>query len=376
MVDYLFIASKFNHYSGPNNHLLDLSNYLFTKSGKQLVLLTHSYVEESDFTREIKFPTLRNLQKPPHLISNIKKIRHAIQKASPKKIFINSDVNLAFQTFIATHARLLAGYNIFQLGTKFTLNRNLGRMVYYNLLTCEHRFGPKIVVKKILAHTRIQKRDYITIGINPNKITVIPHCISLERIHNALKKSAKLEKNGVPTIIFVGRLVKHKGIIELLKVYEQITMKTDAHLIIVGRGPLEGKVNEMKINIEKENSKARIKCLNRVTLPELMRLIDKANIMAIPSYYEPFGIAALEAMSLKKAVLATCFGGISEIIADKVNGILINPLNKQQFKSRLEELIANKSEREQLGNAAYQTVKNEYEVAVVAPKFARFLDSS
>jgi hypothetical protein len=46
MVEYLFVASKFNHYAGPNNHLLDLSNYLYTKSGKSLVLLTHLVLEK------------------------------------------------------------------------------------------------------------------------------------------------------------------------------------------------------------------------------------------------------------------------------------------------------------------------------------------
>ncbi len=376
MVDYLFIASKFNHYAGPNNHLLDLSNYLFKESGKQLVLLTHSHVEESDFSREIEFPTLRTLQKPPHVISNIKTIRDAIQKFSPRKVFVNSDVNLAFQTYFAARERLLAGYNIFQLGAKFSLNRSLGKMLYYNLLTCKHRLGPKILVKKILAHTNLQKKDYIRAGIKPDKIAVIPHCVSLERIHKALKNSCKNEKDAVPTIAFVGRLVKHKGIMELLKVYEQITIKTDAQLMIVGSGPLEEQVNEMKRHIEKENSNARITCSKRVPLSELMCLLNNADIMAIPSYYEPFGIIALEAMGLKKAVLATCFGGISEIITDEVDGSLVNPWDSKQFKSRLEELISNRSEREQLGNAAYQTVKDKYDVTVVAPKFARFLDSS
>jgi len=376
MVDYLFIASKFNHYAGPNNHLLDLSNYLFKESGKQLVLLTHSYVEESDFSREIEFPILRTLQKPPHVISNITTIRDAIQKCSPRKVFVNSDVNLAFQTYFATRERLLAGYNIFQPGAKFSLNRSLGKMLYYNLLTCEHWLGPKILVKKILAHTKLQKKDYIRVGIKPDKIAVIPHCVSLERIYKALKKSYKHEKDAVPTIAFVGRLVKHKGILELLKVYKQITMKTDAKLMIVGSGPLEEQVNQMKKHIEKENRKARITFSKRVALSELMCLLNNADIMVIPSHYEPFGIIALEAMSLKKAVLATCFGGTSEIITDKVDGFLVNPWNSKQFKSRLEELISNRSEREQLGNEAYQTVKDKYDVTVVAPRFVSFLDSS
>ncbi len=376
MVDYLFIASKFNHYAGPNNHLLDLSNFLYTKSGKQLVLLTHSGVEESAFSREVQFPTLKNLQRPPNVIGNVQGIRRAVQKFSPRRVFVNSDVNLAFQTFFATHARLLAGYNIFQLDAKFSLDRSLVKMLYHNLLTFQHRLGPKVLVKKILAHTNLQKKIYIRVGIKSDKIAVVPHCVSLERLHGALKDGGKREDNAVPTIIFVGRLVKHKGIMELLEVYEQITRETEAHLLIVGSGPLEGRVNEMKRRIERENAKAGISHVTRSVPPELIHLINSADIVAVPSYHEMFGLVVLEAMALKKAVLATCFGGVTEVVTNDVDGILANPLNTVKFRSRLEELISDRSERVRLGDAAYQTVKNKYDVAVVAPKFARFLDSS
>ena len=375
-MDYLFLASKFNHYAGPNNHLLDLSNYLYTKSKKSLVLITHSGIGERDFSREIRFPTVKILQRPPRVISNVKAIRHAIRKFSPRRIFVNSDVNLAFQTYFATHARLLIGYNVFLIGAKLSLNRNLIRSVYYNLLTFQDRLGPKILVKKIMAHTDFHRKAYVRVGITPDKITVIPHCVNLDRLHRALKYSRKIEKNAIPTIIFVGRLIQHKGIMELLRVYERITRKTDVHLLIVGSGQLEGRVSEMKRRIEKENSKAHITCVKRVTLSELMCLVNSADIMAIPSYSEPFGIVALEAMGLKKAVLATCFGGISEVITNGVDGILVNPFDSHQLKSSLEELLSDRSERVKLGNAAYQTVKNKYDVSVVAPRFMKFLEES
>ena len=376
MVDYLFIASKFNRYGGPNNHLLDLSNFLYTKSGKQLVLLTHSGVEESAFSREVRFPTLRTLRRMPHAVGNVQEIRHAILKFSPRKVFVNSNVNLAFQTYFATHARLLAGYNIFQFDAKFSFNRNLVKTLYHNLLTCQYRLGPKILVKKILAHTDLQKRFYMKVGIKPDKIAVIPHCVSLERLHRALENGGKRENNDVPTVMFLGRLVKNKGIIELLEVYEQITRETEANLLIVGSGPLEGRVNEMKRLIERENAKASISHVARSVPPELVHLMNNADIVVVPSYHEMFGLVALEAMALRKAVLATCFGGISEVVTSEVDGILVNPLNTKQFRFRLEELILDRSERVRLGNAAYQTVKKMYDVSVVAPKFVRFLDSS
>ena len=376
MVDYLFIASKFNRYGGPNNHLLDLGNFLYTQSGKQLVLLTHSGDEESAFSKEIRFPTMKTLRRTPHMFGNVEAIRHAILEFSPRSVFVNSDVNVAFQTYFATHARLLAGYNIFQFDAKFSFNKNLVKMLYHNLLTCQYRLGPKILVKKILAHTNLQKKFYIQIGIKPDKITVIPHCVSLERLRHIVKDCVNRKDNVAPRIMFVGRLVRNKGIVELLKVYDQITKETEARLLVVGKGPLEGRLNEMKRFIERKNAKAKISHITRSVPPKLIHLMNNSDIVVVPSYHEMFGLVALEAMALKKAVLATCFGGISEVVTSNVDGILMNPLNNEQFRSRLEELISDQSERVRLGNAAYQTVKNKYDVTVVAPKFSRFLDSS
>lgn len=373
MVDYLFLAVKFNRYAGPNNHLLDLSNYLYTKSKKSLVLATHSGVSESDFLKEIQFPIVKILERAAHVISNVKAIRTIVKKLSPRKIFVNCDANLAFQTLFATNKRPLIGYNVFLGGTGFRLDRYLFKSVYAGLLD---KVGSKILVKKIVAHTNWHREAYLKIGIKPSKITVIPHCVDSNRIHRSLERDSKIMRSRAPVIMFLGRLKKIKGILELFRAYEQISTKTDANLMIVGGGPLERRVREMKKHIERKNTRARITHMKRVSLARLMTLMKSADVIAIPSYYEPFGLVALEAMSLKKAVLTTCFGGISEVITNGINGVLVNPFDSHALQSRLEELLVDRSERVRLGNAAYQTIKNNYEVSVVAPRFVKFLEES
>jgi len=361
MVDYLFLAGKFNKYSGPNNHILDLCNHLYNESKKSLVLVTHPGDIEDEFLKQIRFPTARSLHKARHLFSNLKAIRNTIKTSSPRRIFVNCDITLAFQTYFAANKRLLLGYNVFLGGGEF----------YSRLL---NEMGSRLLVSKIVAHTNFHRKNYIRIGIEPSKITVIPHCVDIQRIHRALEPDSKTEKNEVPVIMFVGGLKKSKGIIELLRTYEKISVNTDVHLLLVGSGQLETEVLEMKKQIERKNPKASIMHIKRVPLSRLMSLMNNADVIAIPSHIEYFGLVALEAMALKKAVLATCFGGISEVITNEVDGILVNPFDSQQLQSRLEELISDPIKRDKLGRSAYQTVKNKYEVSVVAPRFIDFLE--
>lgn len=370
MVEYLFLAASFNKYSGPNNHLLDLCNYLHTESKKSLVLLTHSGVVESDFLRNIRFPTIRVLKRARYMISNVRAIRDTVKKLSPKIMFVNCDINLAFQAYFAMNKQLLIGYNVFGRPGEIFFDKRLAKSVYLHLL---HTLGSRMLVKKIAVHTDFQRNLYVRLGVAPSKISVIPHCVDLHRLYRSLEPGYEIKKE-VPVIMFVGGIKKVKGIIELLRTYEQISRKIDVHLLVVGRGPLERKVQEMKKHIERKNTKAKITYIKRVPLARLTSLMNSADVVAMPSYSEAFGLVAVEAMALKKAVLATCFGGISEVITNGIDGILVNPFNSHELQSRLEELILEPVKRGKLGKSAYQTIKNKYDVSVVAPRFIKFLE--
>lgn len=377
MGEYLFLASSFNKYAGPNNPLLDLCNYLYAKYKKTLVVVTNRGVVESDFLTEVQFPILRILEgsSPAERLmytpSNVKTIRNLIARLLPRRIFVNSSIDAAFQTCFATNKQVLIGYNVFLNLPKLLLDRYFIRSVFFNI---SDRIASRVLVKKIVAHTLFHRKFYMGIGIEPSKISVIPHCVDLDRIHRALKSGHKVRKNDVPVVLFVGHLIPYKGIVELLRAYESVTRKIRVDLLIIGSGPLEKTMLEMKRLIERKNANANIIHIKRVSLSKLMCLMDSADVVAIPSHWEMFGMVALEAMALKKAVLATCFGGISEIITTEVNGILVNPFDSHQLQSRLEELVLDSNKRARLGSSAYQTIKNKYDVSIVAPIFVKFLE--
>jgi glycosyltransferase involved in cell wall biosynthesis len=80
----------------------------------------------------------------------------------------------------------------------------------------------------------------------------------------------------------------------------------------------------------------------------------------LPSRFETFGIAILEAMACKKAVIATTAGGIPEIIENGKNGVLVEPDNPTALARALVAVLENKRLQCVLASNAYTTVREQF----------------
>jgi len=84
------------------------------------------------------------------------------------------------------------------------------------------------------------------------------------------------------------------------------------------------------------------------------------DILIHPSFREGFGRAVLEAMAFGKPVIASCVGGLREIIRDGENGLFIEPGNKKQLAEKIFLLLGDRKLREHLGRKAQETVIADY----------------
>jgi len=238
------------------------------------------------------------------------------------------------------------------------------------------RVAARYVIEKIVAHTQFMKSLYLQAGIRENKVTVIPHCVDLHRIKSAI--SQRVSRTLVPpserqTIFYAGKFNIMKGVKELVECYKGICEIQGTRLVLMGKGPLEKWLLQQKQEIEHRSATAQILLLPWQQHPVMLSCMAEANIVVCPSLVEPFGIFMLEAMSLGKPVIATHFGGPSEIICDHVNGLLIDPRNHRQFKAALLELLTDENIRTRTSLNALETVQSKYEVSKVATRFLRFL---
>lgn len=190
------------------------------------------------------------------------------------------------------------------------------------------------------------------------KSYVVPNAVDTR----AFKPKEKLARR-LDEIVFLGRLVKRKGVAELIDAF-QLLIRTnpDTHLVIAGDGPqrrqLEDKVSKMGLS-------SKVKFLGYVDEEDKPRLLSNAAVACFPSLYgEAFGIVLVEAMA---SGAATVLGGDNpgyRSVLGAQPSLLVDPRDTELFAKRLEELLNDKVLQKRAYEWQQETVK-QYDVDVV-----------
>jgi 1,4-alpha-glucan branching enzyme len=151
--------------------------------------------------------------------------------------------------------------------------------------------------------------------------------VPLKRLHvipNGVKPISLLKK-ALPnhTILYVGRLVKEKGVHHLLTAISNLSKYfPDLKLIIAGDGPYQSTLRKLAINLKIEN---RVKFKGFISEEVRNQLFSECQVAVYPSLYEPFGIVALEAMIAGIPLIVANTGGFAEIVKHEENGLCFTP---------------------------------------------------
>ncbi len=155
-------------------------------------------------------------------------------------------------------------------------------------------------------------------------------------------------------IVYIGRLVRHKGVHYLIEAYKQI--KTDKKLVIVGESAYTNDyVQELH---QLAAADERIVFTGNQSGLILNELFSNAYLFVQPSEYEGLSVALLEAMGWQLACLVSDIPQMKEGIAN--TGITFQNKNVADLKIKLESLINNPEEVQHLGQLAAQRVNQEY----------------
>lgn len=185
------------------------------------------------------------------------------------------------------------------------------------------------------------------------KSTITPNAVDIEKFNEAPSKNSPLkEEYEKPLVIFIGNLVKQKGLEYLLEAKSQ--SKTDYVLLIYGDGVER---DNLKRIIEENNIKDTY-LMGKTHSPE--KIIPQADIMVLPSISEGASIVALEAMACKKAFISTDTGNIKEVITNNENGIIVAPRDSEALSREIDRLVIDEKLREKLANNARKTIIDKY----------------
>ena len=177
-------------------------------------------------------------------------------------------------------------------------------------------------------------------AVSDDKITVIPCGVDLHRFKPLDKPSARrqLGFSGDDFIVlYVGRYAPVKGLRRLLETVGRLTHLPGLRLVLVGGdGPHTPMFRQLQSEATALNIQNRVTFAGRVEQKTLPQYYSAADVLAVPSYYESFGLVALEALACGTPVVTTPVGAMEKIVKDGVTGYVATNSDPTNFARLIE----------------------------------------
>ncbi len=167
-----------------------------------------------------------------------------------------------------------------------------------------------------------------------------------------------------PMVLFVGRLVPEKGVRTLIGAMSAVLESCpESWCVIAGTGPM---VQELQDLSTARGVTDRVIFTGYVDDAILSGLYRTAKVAVFPSFYEPFGIVALEAMAGGAPTIVSDVGGLGEIVEHRVNGHKVQPGDEEQLAAEIIGLLHQPEEGQRLVDEAYHRLRHQFSWAEIA----------
>jgi glycosyltransferase involved in cell wall biosynthesis len=171
---------------------------------------------------------------------------------------------------------------------------------------------------------------------------------------------------GSPRVVFFGRPEPLKGVDVLVQAMSDVWDRFPAAPLAMLGGDDEPMISRLR-ELAGRNAE-NIHVLGFVPRADLLASIRAADVVALPSLWETFTVAGLEAMALGKPVVLTAVGGTPEFCTDGVDALLVPPSDPRALGKAILRVLEDTDLRERLGKQAAKTA-DRYDVAAVAPRY-------
>ena len=177
-----------------------------------------------------------------------------------------------------------------------------------------------------------------------------------------------------PTVTLPSRLDGHKGAQQLVDAMQIVWRRhPDAQLVFVGRDARYGHGKMSDHLRERAGGRAgHVHTLGGQPADRYFAAVAASDIVAIPSLWESFCLAAVEAMALRRPVIGTSGHGFSEYLREDENGLLVERGTVEPLAAAVERLLDDEQLRLRMGEAAARTADG-LDVEAVAPRYVEAL---
>ncbi len=228
---------------------------------------------------------------------------------------------------------------------------NIGTFHAFGGLSISYEFG-----KRMLGHYAGKLHGRIAVSpaarhfisrYFPGEYKIVPNGVEPGRYQRAVPIARY--RDGVPNILFVGRMEPRKGLIHLLRAFRKLQRDgVRARLLLVGTGPGEREARRYVLTRQLEN----VEFLGRVPEGQKAQLFKTADIYVSPATgRESFGIVLLEAMSAGAPIICSDIHGYRGVVRRDRDGLLVEPGNADALAASMRRLIDDPQLRAKLSRA-------------------------
>jgi len=183
-------------------------------------------------------------------------------------------------------------------------------------------------------------------GIPQNKLHHIPTFFNLKEVDPQVEYQ--------PFVLFVGRIEKQKGLMTLVKAFEG----TDYDLKIIGFSN-NGYEDELQTYLQGKRHK--IEFLGRKPFEEIVPYLKSCLCTVVPSeWYDNFPNVILESFAYKKAVIATDFGSLPELVVDGGTGLTFKYADSKELKMKVCKMFGHPEQAKDMGENGYKSIERCY----------------
>ena len=231
-------------------------------------------------------------------------------------------------------------------------------------------------------------------AVEPERVAVVHNGIDVD-VYSPDRGADVLERHGIdadrPSVVFVGRITRQKGVVHLLEAAEHFDR--DAQLVLCAGAPDTPEIAEEVATLVQRLQAQRdgvIWISQMLPRPDVVQILSHATVFVCPSIYEPFGLVNTEAMACEAAVVASRTGGIPEIVVEGETGILVEvgetadaygtPRDRAGFAARLADgvnaLVRDPALAAAYGQAGRRRVVDQFSWTAIAARTAEVYASA
>ncbi|MGP8077718.1 MAG: glycosyltransferase family 4 protein [Thermoplasmata archaeon] len=227
--------------------------------------------------------------------------------------------------------------------------------------------------RRIIVHTRSYGRTSVV--LRGRELDIIPSIVDLGRFRPGIDTSSlrgDLRLEGKRVVAFTGRLVPHKGVDVIVQALRELP--PDVVLLVIGAGP---RLPELVGLAARVGVSDRVRFCPSVSDDDLPRYLALAEMFIFPSQnrLEGFGLAAAEAMAMGLPVIVADVPGVREIIEDRKEGLLTEPLIASDVARKIRLLLDDPGLARKMGAAARRRAETRFGLSTVAGQLIRLYEA-